>query len=83
MFFPPASKIRYEVMLSESLKAVLAQQLLKTADGKGRCAAAEILIGTPGITNLIRESKLNQITSVMQTSSAETGCRQWISRFSS
>ena len=66
--FPAGQQSQIRIMLSESLKAVLAQQLLKTADGKGRCAAAEILIGTPGITNLIRESKLNQITSVMQTS---------------
>ena len=69
--FPAGQQNQIRSMLSESLKAVLAQQLLKTADGKGRCAAAEILIGTPGITNLIRESKLNQITSVMQTSLAE------------
>jgi twitching motility protein PilT len=66
--FPAGQQSQIRTMLSESLKAVLAQQLLKTADGKGRCAAVEILIGTPGITNLIRESKLNQITSVMQTS---------------
>jgi twitching motility protein PilT len=69
--FPSGQQSQIRIMLSESLKAVLAQQLLKTADGKGRCAAAEILIGTPGITNLIRESKLVQITSVMQTSSGE------------
>ncbi len=69
--FPAGQQNQIRSMLSESLKAVLAQQLLKTADGKGRCAAAEILIGTPGITNLIRESKLNQITSVMQTSVSE------------
>jgi twitching motility protein PilT len=69
--FPAGQQNQIRSMLSESLKAVLAQQLLKTADGKGRCAVAEILIGTPGITNLIRESKLNQITSVMQTSISE------------
>ncbi len=69
--FPASQQSQIRIMLSESLKAVLAQQLLKTADGRGRCAAAEILIGTPGITNLIRESKLNQITSVMQTSVGE------------
>ena len=69
--FPAGQQNQIRSMLSESLKAVLAQQLLKTADGKGRCAAVEILIVTPGVTNLIRESKLVQITSVMQTGTAE------------
>ena len=58
-------------MLSDSLKAVLAQQLLKTADGKGRCAAVEILLSKSGVGNLIRENKLSQITSIIQTSATE------------
>jgi twitching motility protein PilT len=58
-------------MLSDSLKAVLAQQLLKTADGKGRCAAVEILLSKAGVGNLIRENKLSQITSIIQTGTAD------------
>ncbi len=58
-------------MLSDSLKAVLAQQLLKTADGKGRCAAVEILLSKSGVGNLIRENKLSQITSIIQTGATE------------
>ena len=58
-------------MLSDSLKAVLAQQLLKIADGKGRCAAVEILLSKSGVGNLIRENKLSQITSIIKTSATE------------
>ena len=50
---------------------MLAQQLLKTADGKGRCAAVEILLSKAGVGNLIRESKLSQISSIIQTSTNE------------
>jgi twitching motility protein PilT len=58
------SQIR--TMLSESLKGVVAQVLLKKVGG-GRVAALEILIVTPGIANLIREAKLHQVPSLMQT----------------
>ncbi len=58
-------------MLSESLRGVLSQQLLKTADGKGRCAAVEILICSTAVGNLIREGKLSQIASIIQTGSSE------------
>ncbi|MFN4102898.1 MAG: twitching motility protein PilT, partial [Tepidimonas sp.] len=54
-------------MLSESLVAVISQTLLKTADGKGRVAAHEIMIGTPAIRNLIRENKVAQMYSAIQT----------------
>jgi len=54
-------------MLSESLKGVVCQQLLKTADGKGRVAALEIMLGTRAIGNLIREGKTFQIPSIIQT----------------
>jgi twitching motility protein PilT len=57
-------------MLSESLKGVIAQQLLKTMDGK-RCAALEILVVTPAVSNLIREGKTFQIPSVIQTGKGE------------
>ncbi len=53
-------------MLSESLKAVIAQTLLKKIGG-GRIAAHEIMIGTPAIRNLIREDKIAQMYSAIQT----------------
>ncbi len=54
-------------MLSESIKVVVAQQLVKTADGKGRCAANEILLGSPALDSMIREGKISQIGSLIQT----------------
>ena len=54
-------------MLSESLRAVISQTLLKTKDGSGRVAAHEIMLSTPAVRNLIRENKIAQIGSVMQT----------------
>jgi hypothetical protein len=56
-------------MLSESLRAVISQTLLKTKDG-GRVAAHEIMIGTPAIRNLIREGKIAQMYSSIQTGAA-------------
>ena len=55
-------------MVSASLQAVITQHLFKTRDGRGRVAAFEVMIATPAIRNLIRENKLAQILSVMQTS---------------
>ena len=69
--FPADQQSQMRSMLSESLKGILAQQLLKTADGKGRCAALEILVGTSALGNLIREGKISQITSMIQTGSSE------------
>jgi twitching motility protein PilT len=57
-------------MLSESLQAVISQTLLKTKDGNGRVAAHEIMIGTPAIRNLIREAKIAQMYSAIQTGSS-------------
>ena len=57
-------------MLSESLRAVISQTLLKTKDGAGRVAAHEIMIGTPAIRNLIREAKVPQMYSAIQTGQA-------------
>jgi twitching motility protein PilT len=54
-------------MLSESLQAVISQTLCKTKDGAGRVAAHEIMIGTPAIRNLIRENKIAQMYSSIQT----------------
>jgi len=65
--FPAAEKEMVRLMLSESLRAVISQTLMKTKDGQGRVAAHEILIGTPAIRNLIRENKVAQMYSALQT----------------
>jgi twitching motility protein PilT len=65
--FPKDAQEQVRTMLAESLKGVIAQQLMKTADGKGRVAALEIMTGTPAIANLIREGKTFQIPSIIQT----------------
>ena len=65
--FPAAEKEMVRAMLSESLRAVISQTLLKTKDGNGRVAAHEIMIGTPAIRNLIRENKIAQMYSAIQT----------------
>jgi twitching motility protein PilT len=67
--FPAAEKDMTRAMLSESLRAVIAQSLLKKTGG-GRCAAHEIMIGTPAIRNLIRENKVAQMYSAIQTGQA-------------
>ncbi len=69
--FPAAEKEMVRAMLSESLRAVISQTLMKTADGTGRVAAHEIMLGTPAIRNLIRENKVPQMVSVMQTGQRE------------
>jgi len=65
--FPAAEKEMIRAMLSESLRAVISQSLCKTKDGSGRVAAHEIMIGTPAIRNLIREAKVAQMYSAIQT----------------
>jgi len=65
--FPAAEKEMVRAMLSESLRAVISQTLLKNKDGTGRVAAHEIMIGTPAIRNLIREAKIAQMYSAIQT----------------
>ncbi|MBD8529252.1 MULTISPECIES: type IV pilus twitching motility protein PilT [unclassified Massilia] len=67
--FPAEEKEMVRAMLSESLQAVISQTLLKTKDGSGRVAAHEIMLGTPAIRNLIREAKIAQMYSSIQTGS--------------
>jgi twitching motility protein PilT len=64
--FPGGQQAQIRTMLAESLEAVVAQTLLKKKGG-GRVAACEVLIGVPAVRNLIREAKLHQIPSMMQT----------------
>ncbi|MBB1073222.1 type IV pilus twitching motility protein PilT [Rhodoferax sp. 4810] len=67
--FPAAEKTMVRSMLSESLRSVISQTLLKKSTG-GRVAAHEIMIGTPAIRNLIREDKIAQMYSSIQTGQA-------------
>ncbi len=68
--FPAEEKDMVRAMLSESLQAVISQTLLKK-NGGGRVAAHEIMIGTPAIRNLIRENKIAQMYSAIQTGAAQ------------
>lgn len=68
--FPAGEKEMVRSMLSESLTAVISQNLLKMRDGNGRVASHEILIANPAVRNLIRENKITQINSVLQTGQA-------------
>ncbi len=68
--FPAAEKSMVRAMLSESLRAVIAQTLMKKIGG-GRIAAHEIMVGTPAIRNLIREDKVAQMYSAIQTGAAQ------------
>lgn len=64
--FPPEQQAQIRTMLSESLRGVIAQQLVPRADGKGRIAAIEVLVGTGAVANMIREGKAFQLGTVMQ-----------------
>jgi twitching motility protein PilT len=69
--FPADEQPQIRGLLAESLVGVVAQQLLKTADGQGRVAAHEILLGSTGIASMIREGKTFQIASLMQAGQAQ------------
>jgi twitching motility protein PilT len=64
--FPPSQQQQVRVQLAGALQGVVCQQLLKTADGRGRAVATEVLVVTPAVRNLIREGKTHQIYSTMQ-----------------
>lgn len=65
--FPPHQQQQIRVQLSNVLEAVISQQLIPRADGRGRVAAFEVLHANPAIRNLIREGKTHQIPNIMQT----------------
>jgi twitching motility protein PilT len=67
---PAEEKDMARSMLSESLNAVISQVLCKRKDGAGRVAAYEVMVGTPAVRNLIRESKVAQLYSAIQTGRA-------------
>ncbi len=64
---PAEQQGQVRAQLSVALQGIMTQMLLPTADGAGRCVAAEVLVPTPAVRNLIRESKTHQIYSVIQT----------------
>ena len=68
--FPPEQQGQIRVQLSIALQGVVTQKLLPTADGAGRCVACEVLVPTPAVRNLIREGKIHQIPSLIQTGAA-------------
>jgi len=65
--FPASEQNQIRVSLSESLAGVVSQLLLRTADGKGRCAVHEILLKTPGLANVIREGNTPMLNSIIQS----------------
>ena len=65
--FPPHQQQQIRVQLSNVLEAVISQQLIPTSDGRGRCAAFEVMHANHAVRNLIREGKSHQLMSVMQT----------------
>jgi twitching motility protein PilT len=71
--FPAEKQAQVRTQLSFVLVGIIAQKLIKKKNGRGRVVAAEVFIPTPAIRNLIRENKLHQIYSMMQTAQASTG----------
>ena len=71
--FPAAQQGQIRTQLSLVLEGILTQTLLPRADGRGRVLSMEVLVPTPAIRNLIREDKIHQIYSSMQTSQEKTG----------
>ncbi|HEY7162250.1 MAG TPA: type IV pilus twitching motility protein PilT [Acidobacteriota bacterium] len=69
--FPPDQQNQVRIMLSDSLKGIVAQQLLRTKDGKGRVAVNEILFGSQALSTVIREGKIQQIMSLIQAGKGE------------
>lgn len=69
--FPPEQQEQIRIQLSMTLVGVISQQLMPNLDGSGRCAAVEIMIASPAIRNMIRESKTPQIVGAIQTSSLQ------------
>jgi twitching motility protein PilT len=65
--FPSHQQQQIRVQLAATLQGIVTQQLVPTADGRGRAVAAELLVATPAVRNLIREGKIHQIYSIMQT----------------
>ena len=67
--FPPHQQQQVKLQLADCLQGVISQLLLPSSSGKGRLLATEIMLGTPGVRNLIREQEIEQIPTLMQTGS--------------
>jgi twitching motility protein PilT len=65
--FPPDQQEQIRIMVSESLRGVISQQLIPRADGKGRVLALEILTNTPAVANVIREARTYMLPGIIQT----------------
>lgn len=78
--FPPAQQQQIRVQLSMVLQAVVSQQLIPTVDGK-LAPAFEIMVATPAIRTMIRESKVYQMDNVLYAG-GDQGCRRWTWTFS-
>jgi twitching motility protein PilT len=66
--FPPGQQEQIRYQLSANLEAVLCQQLLPRADGRGRVCAVEVMIATPPVRSMIRDNKTHQLATIIQTS---------------
>ncbi len=69
--FPASEQNQIRLSLSESLAGIVSQLLLRTADGKGRCAVHEILLKTSGLANVIREANINMLASIIQSGKSQ------------
>jgi len=69
--FPSDQQAQIRTMLAESIRGIVAQQLLRRKEGRGRVAANEILLGSHAVSNIIREGKIEKITSVLQSGRRE------------
>jgi twitching motility protein PilT len=69
--FPSDQQAQVRTMLAESIRGIVAQQLLRRKEGRGRVAANEILLGSHAVSNIIREGKIEKITSVLQSAKRE------------
>ncbi len=84
--FPAGQQNQIRSQLSASLQAVISQALFRRRDGKGRIAGFEVMISTPAVRNLIRENKIAQIPSIIQTSKGlgmqtmEAACQDLIAK---
>ena len=65
--FPPQQQRQIQIQLSQTLAAVIHQRLVPRADGTGRVAVFEVMLGTPAVRNLIKEGKSNQLRNVLAT----------------
>ena len=69
--FPSDQQAQVRTLLAESVRGIVAQQLLRRKNGRGRVAVNEILLGSNAVSNIIREGKIEKITSVLQAGKRE------------